>query len=151
MNRTTISAAYDLLESEGLIAGHVGRGSFVAWPGAQTAEDIISFAASRPSELLFPLAEFRESCREVINGSGGTSILQLGPSTGYGPLRRYLLNEAKVKGTASLTDDVAVTSGCQQALDLIAASSSGRATPSPSRIPVYPGLQELSSARRARS
>src|SRR5947209_18106440 len=29
LNRTTISAAYDLLESEGLIAGQVGRGSFV--------------------------------------------------------------------------------------------------------------------------
>src|SRR5712672_3340035 len=29
LNRTTISAAYELLESEGLIAGQVGRGSFV--------------------------------------------------------------------------------------------------------------------------
>src|SRR5450432_4615661 len=29
LNRTTISAAYDLLESEGLIAGQVGRGSYV--------------------------------------------------------------------------------------------------------------------------
>ena len=29
LNRTTISAAYTLLESEGLITGHVGRGSFV--------------------------------------------------------------------------------------------------------------------------
>src|SRR5271169_5693751 len=30
LNRTTVSAAYELLESEGLITGHVGRGSFVA-------------------------------------------------------------------------------------------------------------------------
>ena len=29
LNRTTISAAYELLESEGLISGQVGRGSFV--------------------------------------------------------------------------------------------------------------------------
>src|ERR1043165_2187544 len=29
LNRTTISAAYETLESEGLIAGQVGRGSFV--------------------------------------------------------------------------------------------------------------------------
>src|SRR5579871_1483340 len=29
LNRTTISAAYELLETEGLIAGQVGRGSFV--------------------------------------------------------------------------------------------------------------------------
>src|SRR5579859_4548083 len=76
LNRTTVSAAYDLLESEGLITGQVGRGSFVTgvpgredqeldWralltpsastpqPGASSKE-AISFAASRPSELLFP-------------------------------------------------------------------------------------------------
>ena len=29
LNRTTVAAAYELLESEGLIRGHVGRGSFV--------------------------------------------------------------------------------------------------------------------------
>src|SRR5271157_5380425 len=29
LNRTTISAAYALLEEQGLIHGHVGRGSFV--------------------------------------------------------------------------------------------------------------------------
>src|ERR1700690_4368163 len=29
LNRATVSAAYEMLESEGLIAGQVGRGSFV--------------------------------------------------------------------------------------------------------------------------
>src|SRR5580765_5864777 len=29
LNRTTVSAAYEMLETEGLIAGQVGRGSFV--------------------------------------------------------------------------------------------------------------------------
>ncbi|MGA2412096.1 MAG: GntR family transcriptional regulator, partial [Candidatus Binataceae bacterium] len=29
LNRTTVSAAYELLETEGLISGQVGRGSFV--------------------------------------------------------------------------------------------------------------------------
>src|ERR1700761_1681420 len=35
LNRTTVSAAYDLLETEGLIRGHVGRGSFVEGPPEQ--------------------------------------------------------------------------------------------------------------------
>src|SRR5215472_8778093 len=35
LNRTTVSAAYEILESEGLIAGQVGRGSFVT--GTSTA------------------------------------------------------------------------------------------------------------------
>src|SRR5437667_11971222 len=76
LNRTTVSAAYELLESDGLISGQVGRGSFVTgapkrenheldWralltPSASTpqpgapSKEAISFAASRPSELLFP-------------------------------------------------------------------------------------------------
>src|SRR6476619_4701550 len=76
LNRTTISAAYELLESEGLIAGQVGRGSFVTgeraagkvdWSAlldrAETpsilssgpGQDAISFVMSRPSRDLFPL------------------------------------------------------------------------------------------------
>jgi len=37
LNRTTISAAYELLESDGLITGHVGRGSFVSGATAPQA------------------------------------------------------------------------------------------------------------------
>src|SRR5437667_1758535 len=80
LNRTTVSAAYELLESDGLISGQVGRGSYVTggvapaageglnWsaildashvPPAQpipaAAPDAISFAVSRPSEELFPV------------------------------------------------------------------------------------------------
>src|SRR5579872_1539642 len=90
LNRTTISAAYELLESEGLIAGQVGRGSFVTgdlpddspgvdwnallergegagagYPGV-TGREIISFAMSRPSRALFPLDDFRASCATVL-------------------------------------------------------------------------------------
>src|ERR1700738_2915229 len=32
LNRTTVSAAYEVLESDGLISGQVGRGSFVTSP-----------------------------------------------------------------------------------------------------------------------
>jgi 2-aminoadipate transaminase len=35
LNRTTISTAYEMLESEGLISGQVGRGSFVAGAAAR--------------------------------------------------------------------------------------------------------------------
>src|SRR5271154_4080453 len=66
LNRTTVSAAYALLESEGLIAGHVGRGSFVTGGATAPHEPAsASFSRSRPSELLFPLEEFRKTCAEV--------------------------------------------------------------------------------------
>lgn len=152
LNRTTVSAAYELLESDGLISGHVGRGSFVSYratPNSESASSI-SFAASRPSELLFPLDEFRESCREVINGPEALAILQLGPSTGYGPLRRHLLRIASEQGNAAAGDEVAVTSGCQQAIDLIQ-----RTMVSPGDVvaiedPVYPGLRKAFETAGAR-
>src|SRR5580692_4051277 len=37
LNRTTVSAAYDALETDGLIAGQVGRGSFVTGGAAPAA------------------------------------------------------------------------------------------------------------------
>jgi len=121
LNRTTVSAAYSLLESEGLIAGHVGRGSFVIGRAQPSSEPAIpaSFSRSRPSELLFPLEEFRKSCAEVVASSDAASILQLGSPSGYPPLRRYLLEQARAEGVARDSDDILITSGCQQALDLV--------------------------------
>jgi Transcriptional regulators containing a DNA-binding HTH domain and an aminotransferase domain (MocR family) and their eukaryotic orthologs len=131
LNRTTVSAAYALLEADGLIKGHVGRGSFVycpepaangtavAAPRKGTVTEPVSFASSRPSEEQFPLAEFQASCREVISGPEASSILQLGSTNGYGPLRQYLLTEAIGQGVAGPEDDILITNGCQQALDLL--------------------------------
>src|SRR5713226_8360793 len=140
LNRTTISAAYELLEEAGLITGHVGRGSFVAGAGAKpqrvrwhdllepstsashSAPDspsMISFSSSRPSELLFPLEKFRATCREVIESRDAQTSLQLGSPGGYALLRRYLLDRARAAGVARSSDDILITNGCQQAFDLL--------------------------------
>jgi len=140
LNRTTVSAAYELLELEHLITSHVGRGSFVAgssaketsvhWreilepsagisPAAPTAAPVAGFSSSRPSELLFPLEAFRETCSEVITSAEAQTILQLGSPSGYAPLRRYLLDLSRAEGVARDSDDILITSGCQQAFDLL--------------------------------
>jgi len=101
LNRTTVSAAYALLESEGLVRGHVGRGSFVLgetrppgaglnWeqllpalaPSAPAAPDGISFSSSCPAEDLFPMEAFRRSCEEVLAGTDASAVLQLGSPSG---------------------------------------------------------------------
>jgi 2-aminoadipate transaminase len=165
LNRTTVSAAYELLESQGWITGHVGRGSFVAgmpaenggldWdrlleasatavaPSVPFGREGISFATSRPSELLFPLDALRASCEEVMASADFANILQLGSPSGYEPLRRYLLDGARAEGLAGPEDDLIVTNGCQQALDL-----AGRVLLRPGdkvvvEDPVYPGLKNL--------
>jgi 2-aminoadipate transaminase len=65
------------------------------------------------------LASFQQTCREVIGGATAHAILQLGSPSGYAPLRQYLMDEARREGTAGPDDDILITSGCQQALDLI--------------------------------
>lgn len=164
LNRTTISAAYDLLESVGLIKGEVGRGSYVCggqelrsetlnWSRALTRSvstsagnapaGVISFTSSRPSEKLFPVEEFRESCREVLESRNLKTLMQLGSPGGYEPLRRYLLDRAIQSGIARDSDDILITNGCQQALDLLRRALVRTGEKVAIEEPVYPGLKNL--------
>jgi len=160
LNRTTISAAWALLESEGLIRGHVGRGSFVtrgaraeglAWsallpeqePRPAVAPARISFAASRPSELLFPTDAFRDSCEEVIRSEEARVILQLGSPAGYRPLREFLLERGREEGIVGDNDDVLVTSGIQQAFDLLQRVLISNGETVVTEDPVYAGLTSV--------
>jgi 2-aminoadipate transaminase len=141
LNRTTVSAAYELLESQGLLKGHVGRGSFVSAPKSRTNAAPISFATSRPSELLFPLQEFRATCTEVIQSEEAQAILQLGSPSGYSPLRHYLLDRTRAEGVARPSDDILITSGCQQAFDLLQRTLVSNGETVLLEDPVYVGLR----------
>jgi 2-aminoadipate transaminase len=168
LNRTTVSAAYELLEAEGLIRGHVGRGSFVAgaalpseiessWddrlavatvvetslPAFAPGDDGVSFISSRPAQDLFPLDEFRVTCEEVIRSRSAPDILQLGSPYGYAPLRELLLNQAQRDGLARPVDDLMVTNGCQQALDLLQRLFTTHGDSVVVEDPVYPGLKNV--------
>src|SRR3984957_18959735 len=154
LNRTTVSAAYALLESEGLITGHVGRGSFVAGGvnavgGAAAYSGASSFSRSRPSELLFPLEGVRKTCAEVIASDDAAAILQLGSPAGYPPLRRYLLEQARAEGVARESDDILITSGCQQAFDLLQRTIGEGATVL-IEDPVYLGVRSVFERAGAR-
>jgi 2-aminoadipate transaminase len=161
LNRTTVSAAYEMLETQGLIAGQVGRGSFVTggpaarsgvdWPsilpqaGTTSAfpREEISFVMSRPSRDLFPLDHFRASCTAVLERPDLADILQLGSPSGYEPLRRRLLEDARRQNLAAPGDDLLITNGCQQALDLIGRVLLRPGDPVAIEDPVYPGLKNL--------
>ncbi len=163
INRTTVSAAYELLETQGLISGQVGRGSFVAaavptngpdWasllpsphhpsPRLHADRVLISFAVSRPPDELFPLEDFRRSCDEVLSGDHLGDILQLGPASGYEPLRQYLLDEARREGALGPDDDLLITNGCQQAIDLLCRVLVRPGMRVAVEDPVYPGLKNV--------
>ena len=169
LNRATISSAYELLEKDGLITGHVGRGSFVAtrhalkpgvnWnqllgsfrtPGTTATGPLANFANSRPSELLFPLEDFRTSCAEVIQSGEAPVILQLGSPFGYPPLRRYLLDQARAEGVARDSDDILMTSGCQQAIHLLQTTLVSQGETVLVEDPVYSGIRKVFQRAGAR-
>src|ERR1700732_3520821 len=79
--------------------------------------DVISLAGGLPAPELFPVDEYRRAVEWVLE-TGGAQALQYGPSEGYRPLRTLLAERLTRFGMQCVADDVLVTNGSQQALDL---------------------------------
>jgi 2-aminoadipate transaminase len=84
-----------------------------------TNPEIISFAGGLPAPDVFPVQRFREACERVL-ATQATAALQYGPSEGYLPLRELIVAQMARYGITATVDNVLITSGSQQALDLIA-------------------------------
>jgi DNA-binding transcriptional MocR family regulator len=81
--------------------------------------DVISFAPGFPAAEMFAWDEFRDVAQAVLDGSDAT-VLQYGPTRGYRPLVEALPQILGARGIRAMPDDVIVTTGSQQALDLTA-------------------------------
>ena len=81
--------------------------------------DLISFAPGFPAAEMFAWDEFRDVAQAVLDGSDAT-VLQYGPTRGYRPLVEALPQILGARGIRAVPDDVIVTTGSQQALDLTA-------------------------------
>src|SRR3954468_17337351 len=79
---------------------------------------IISFAGGFPDPSLFDAEGIRESTAAVLKNSPGP-VLQYGATEGYGPLREQLSAFMGRKGVTVSPEGLIVTTGSQQALDLI--------------------------------
>jgi 2-aminoadipate transaminase len=80
--------------------------------------EIISFAGGLPAPEFFPVREFQEACRYVLEVSG-PAALQYSPTEGYGPLKEYLGEAMSKYGIQVETDNILMVHGSQQGLDLI--------------------------------
>ncbi len=78
--------------------------------------DIISFAGGIPDPALFPMEAFREATAEALTEP---QALQYSSTEGYAPLRQWLAEQMTVLGVPCTTDNILITSGSQQALDLL--------------------------------
>lgn len=80
--------------------------------------EVISLAGGLPAPEVFPLKRFKEACHKVLE-TAGSAALQYGPTEGYEPLREMLAHNMARYGIRAKAENVLMTSGSQQALDLI--------------------------------
>lgn len=80
--------------------------------------DIISFAGGLPAPDVFPVKEFREACERVLIEQG-PQALQYSTTEGYLPLREMIARHSASYGIKITPENVLITSGSQQALDLL--------------------------------
>lgn len=81
--------------------------------------EIISFAGGLPAPELFPVDGVRAAADYVLS-TAGAAALQYGPSEGYRPLREWIAEELGRRSIKTNPDEVLVTVGSQQVLDLVA-------------------------------
>ena len=79
---------------------------------------IISFAGGFPDSTLFDVEGIRAAAHQALTDEPGAA-LQYGATEGYNPLREQLAAFMQAKGAAVAADQLIVTTGSQQALDLL--------------------------------
>ena len=80
--------------------------------------EIISFAGGLPAPDVFPVERFRDACCKVLEKQGKVA-LQYSATEGYEPLREMIARHTSRYGVKAKPENVLLTSGSQQALDLI--------------------------------
>jgi 2-aminoadipate transaminase len=80
--------------------------------------EVISFAGGLPAPDIFPTERFREACCKVLEQNAKVA-LQYGATEGYEPLREMIAYRTSRYGIEAKPENVLITSGSQQALDLI--------------------------------
>ncbi len=80
---------------------------------------IISFAGGFPDSAMFDVEGLSEASQQALTHEPGAA-LQYGATEGHGPLREELARFMAAKGATASADGLIVTTGSQQALDLLA-------------------------------
>ncbi len=146
VSRTTVASAYERLVAEGFLVGRVGAGTYVSsagvgsaralrapagavqpraiWQQVQTSPRVpagtrYDFSAGVPDVRMFPLQSWRRLVtRELRRARLGADYAD---PAGHAGLRAAIARHVGMSRSVQVgPDDVLVTNGAQQALDLIA-------------------------------
>ena len=82
--------------------------------------EIISFAGGLPNPGLFPVREISDAAQKAL-ACKGESALQYATTEGYLPLREFIAQRYQLKqGLEVSPDEILITNGSQQGIDLVA-------------------------------
>ncbi|MDD5615105.1 MAG: PLP-dependent aminotransferase family protein [Candidatus Methanoperedens sp.] len=80
---------------------------------------VISFAGGLPNSRFFPVKEIKDAASKVLE-EDGKNVLQYSTTEGYLPLREFISKRyLEKKGLKISPDEILITNGSQQCLDLI--------------------------------
>src|SRR5450755_340182 len=81
--------------------------------------DVLSFAGGLPAPELFPLDEIARAYAEAFDREG-RQALQYSVTEGHGPLRDWIAARLGTRGLPTTADQLLITTGAQQGVDLVA-------------------------------
>jgi DNA-binding transcriptional MocR family regulator len=172
ISRISVVNAYTELRSEGYLSARAGRGTFVsqerATPitqtlttqhqsqSAQTIRDmmrlarksgIINFSEGSPPKEFFPVRHMQDAINTVIDRDGADSLSYEVPE-GYLPLRVAVRDYVRAIGIQCRFEDVLITGGAQQAIDLVLQALMSEGETLVTADPTYLGIMDIAHARR---
>jgi DNA-binding transcriptional MocR family regulator len=141
VNRGTVQTAYRKLADQGLVQSRVGSGTVVRSASGPAQFDpmlllsvrahkisleqsrpvaapiVADFSRLTPDERFFPVEEFIATLSDAW--SRRPELWQYAPPLGYEPLRQEISRRLAVHGVYRTPEEILVTSGAQQGLDLV--------------------------------
>ncbi len=127
---------------DGLLAREPRDDSLGRLMASASQPGVVSFAAAHGSEELSPVDLVRRGVDAVLRREGW-KLLQYGSSDGYPPLKTYLQGRLGRDGIAVDLEEILITNGCQQSLDLLSRTLVESGDTVVCENPTYTGLWNL--------
>ncbi len=156
VSRSTVIAAYRVLEEAGLCYSRPRSGMF-ALPGRallpqapeQEAQPGLDLMSGVPGSDAFPFAMFKKAISDVLDADRENAFTYQ-PGCGYPGLREAIAAMMCNQSAPCKSENVLITSGAQQALDIAARLLVRPGTTVLMENPSYPGAQAVFAAQGAR-
>ena len=174
LSRISVVNAYSELRAAGYLSATAGRGTFVArepsapelappqrpaLPANQRGASIrqmmrlgrrpgvIDFSGGTPPSEFFPVRYLQDAINHVIERDGAAALSYEAPE-GYSPLRAAVRDYVRAIGINCRAENVLITGGAQQAIDLVLQSLMRDGETLVTADPTYLGIIDIAEARR---